>query len=503
MKKIILFIAALCVAQVAMAQTAVPISTARTTPVGQTVTISGIITNGSELGVIRYMQDGTGGLPIYDPGSASSLNRGDSVTATGTMALFSGLLELTNVTLTNHGGGYSVTPLVVTPTGMGPANEGELVQINNVTFSNPGGTFTNGTLNFSDGNQIGQIYLNSGHSLIGTTIPQSAVNLTGLSSQFNSSAQLLVRDAADIQVAASFYLTTAVEQTNLTNSGFDLGWQTNSNGSTNVVYGTTENNLTTHISGGGSTSSHAISLTGLNAGEIYYARVYSVDSNSDTAWSTVGSYATVSNSSGQVKLYFNQVVDHGVSTGTNAEYISGANLEAKIIQYINDAQSTIDVAIYNISRVPIVNALSNAHNRGVRVRLVADDGTANTALQNGNPPFSWFVGNANGLMHNKFIVIDAANTNDCWVFMGSMNFTDGEVFNNYNSVLFIQDQSLARTYEKEFEEMWGTNGALPGIFTRKLGDAKSNNTPHNFLIGGPLMLGKPGLAIGLPKIAPS
>ncbi len=481
MKQIFLFIAALMICQTAWAQ--IPISTARTTAVGQTVTISGIVTNGAELGVIRYMQDGTAGIPIYDNGFSGAANRGDSVTVTGELVLFSGLLEVSNVAYTIHSSNHTVTPLVVTPSGMGPANEGELLKINNVTFSNPGGTFASGTLNFSDGTQTGQIYLRSGHPLIGTTIPQSNVNITGLSSQFNSSAQLLIRDANDIEIASTFYLTTGVEQTNLSTSGFSLNWQTTINGSSNIAYGTSATNLNSHVSAGGNTTNHSVALTGLNAGSIYFARVYSVD-GSDTAWATVGTYATVSTSSGQIQVYFNQVVDNGVSTGTNAQYLSGGGIEAKLIDKINNANHTIDVAAYNTNRTTIVTALNNAVARGVRVRLIGNDGTLNSALQNGNPTFNWFLGNASGLMHNKFMVFDAQSADSAWVFMGSMNLTDSDMNNNYNSVLFIQDQSLARSYVMEFEEMWGTTTASPGIFTRKLGSAKSNNTPHTFLIGG-------------------
>lgn len=482
MKQISILIALLSCVTVLWAQT--PIDQARNTSVGQTVTISGTVTNGSELGVIRYMQDATAGLPIYDSGFANAVNRGDSVTVTGEMTIYNGLKEIVNVTsYTVHASGKTVTPVVVTPSGMGSSNEGQLIQINNVTFSNPGGTFTNGTLSFSNGVESSNIYLSSAHSLVGTIIPQTAVNLVGLSSRFNTSAQLILRDINDITIASTFYLTTAVEQSNLTTSSFDLSWETNTAGVSHVLYGTDRDNLNTHATNGNTTTQHNISLTGLNAGEIYYARAYAVNGN-DTAWSAPAAYATVSNSSGQIRVYFNQVVDYTVSTGTPAAYLTGSDMENMIISYIDAAQTTVDVAIYNISRIPILNALKAAHNRGVQVRLIADDGTANTALQNGSPNFNWFTGNANGLMHNKFIIIDAESTNDAVVFMGSMNFTDGEVFDNFNSVLFIRDQSLARAYTLEFEEMWGTSGPTFGIFSRKLGEDKTQNTPTKFLING-------------------
>ncbi|MFM8243691.1 MAG: hypothetical protein ACKN86_12865, partial [Crocinitomicaceae bacterium] len=79
MKKIILSGLLAVSSLMTFAQT---ISDARNMGIGQTVTIRGVVTNGTELGSIRYVQDATGALPIYGTG-LNSLLRGDSVTATG------------------------------------------------------------------------------------------------------------------------------------------------------------------------------------------------------------------------------------------------------------------------------------------------------------------------------------------------------------------------------------------------------------------------------------
>ena len=51
-------------------------------------------------------------------------------------------------------------------------------------------------------------------------------------------------------------------------------------------------------------------------------------------------------------------------------------------------------------------------------------------------------------------------------------------------MVFIQDQSLAKTYKVEFEEMWGNTGTQPNENISKFGTAKTDNTPHEFIIGG-------------------
>ena len=78
---------------------------ARGMAIGTVVTVKGIVTNGPELGVIRYFQDNTAGIAAY--GSiTSAAQRGDSVTITGTLKNYNQLLELdptTNVTIRSTG----------------------------------------------------------------------------------------------------------------------------------------------------------------------------------------------------------------------------------------------------------------------------------------------------------------------------------------------------------------------------------------------------------------
>jgi len=60
------------------------IARARALGSGATVTVSGVVTNGEELGTIRYMQDHTAGIAVYST-EMSGVQRGDSVTVTGTL----------------------------------------------------------------------------------------------------------------------------------------------------------------------------------------------------------------------------------------------------------------------------------------------------------------------------------------------------------------------------------------------------------------------------------
>ena len=129
MKFIFLVLLTLCLSSL-QAQN---IASARTQTIGSTVTISGIVTNGDELGPIRYIEDATAAIAAYDPTNLVGTLRGDSVTVTGELVDYNGLLEIQPVNnFSNHGTGYSITPQIITPLQIDENTESELVQINNV-----------------------------------------------------------------------------------------------------------------------------------------------------------------------------------------------------------------------------------------------------------------------------------------------------------------------------------------------------------------------------------
>ena len=469
------------------------IATARQQPLGTVVTVSGIVTHGAELGIIRYIQDATAGIPAY-PGSGSvafSVNPGDSITVTGPLKDYNGLLEIDPIqSVTVHSTGNQIpTPVLATVTQIDEPLEAQLVRVNGITFSNGGGTFSTGTYNFTDANgNTGVIYIRTGHPLNGELIPLGALDLIGIVSQFTFTGfggyQLLPRDSADLIFSSSILFASGVEQDNISTGGFDLEWTTNSNGSTNIRYGLTEALELGDINQGGSTSSHSISLTGLSPGEIYYVQPYS-ENGSDTAWGNVGVYATESNSSGSMMVYFNQSVDNSVSQGNDAVHLPGF-FNDTIAAYIDRAQASCDIAIYNADNQLIADAINDAQNRGVAVRFLYEGGNANMILSDLDAavPVLERPDGVPGIMHNKFVVIDKNSPSNSRVITGATNWTPGQLFNDPNDLIIIQDQSLAKAYDIEFEEMWGSTTTTPNAANAKWGADKLDNTPHKFIIGG-------------------
>ena len=179
------------------------------------------------------------------------------------------------------------------------------------------------------------------------------MNLTAIFSQFdysnpNAGYQLLPRDLDDISLTSSIYLTSTLDNTSFTKTTLDFSWTTNIAGTTEMYYGPTAESVNTNlISGTGGTTSHSLDLSGLNPGEIIWVQAFSV-SGTDTAFSAVQSFATISNSSGDMKVYFNTPVDNSYSTGVNAIYLP-STIDDTLIQYINRAKYTIDFTMYNFN----------------------------------------------------------------------------------------------------------------------------------------------------------
>jgi len=472
------------------------IAAARAMGVGASVTITGIITSGSELGVIRYVQDLSAGVACY-PGTGSvafTPNRGDSVSITGTLKDYNGLLEIDPITsfTTLSTGNTLPAPQVITPLQMDENTEGELVQINNTIFSAGCSNFLGNTeYSFISNGESGKSYVKSGSPLEGGLVPIGAVNLVGIMSQFTFASpatdgyQILPRDISDLGSGSSFNFTSCVEQINITTTSFDLIWTTDLAGSTNISYGLTSSLELGDINLGGSTLSHTLPLTALSPATFYYIKAYTVN-GVDTAFSGTGLYSTASNSTGDIKVYFNNTVDTSLSTGTKAIHLSGT-FNDTISAYIGRAQNTIDLSIYNNNNAMIVDSINAAYNRGVKIRYVSESAVANIELGNMNTNIGYIERvntTESGIMHNKFVVIDRNDPVNSYVITGSTNFTSGNLFNDFNNLLIIQDQSIAKCYTLEFEEMFGDTGLSPNLSAAKFGPAKQDNTPHNFVVAG-------------------
>jgi phosphatidylserine/phosphatidylglycerophosphate/cardiolipin synthase-like enzyme len=141
-------------------------------------------------------------------------------------------------------------------------------------------------------------------------------------------------------------------------------------------------------------------------------------------------------------------------------------IDEPLVAAIDQAQTSVDVAAYDLDLQSVADALIAAHARGVQVRFVTESDNADEeavlALQDAGIPVIE-DGRDEGLMHNKFVVIDRQ-----WVWTGSWNLTWSETHRNNNNPVLIASAPLEANYPAEFEEM----------FARRFGPASSAGTPH-------------------------
>ena len=464
--------------------------------VGDTVTVTGVVTSDDNLGSVRYLQDATAGIAIY-PGAdwsdwEATPQIGDSLSVTGELTEYNGLLEVgSNLdAVVFLGSGEVPTPLEITPAQMGENIEGQLVRINGVTFPLAGTFITgNSTYDFSASGEEGVIYVRNSNTLVGEELTGCVVDMLGIASQFTYDGvggyQMLPRGPVDLIPASDLCYTSPVVQTNIETTGFRLSWTTDLACNGSVEYGLTEDLGMTANAIAENTPSHFVNLEGLEPGTIYYARAVSTLDNGTVAYSTIRPYATVSESSGDIHVYFNGQVDHTVATEELALSL-GTDMNDTVAAWIMSAQYTLDVAAYNLNDQTVEAAVNAAAANGVQIRWIYEGGNANVGLNNLDGAVVTHPrtdGEGSG-MHNKFIIGDADYPSSSFVLTGSTNLTTGQLVSDLNNVIVFEDQSLARAYELEFEEMWGSDGMQPDAANSKFGPDKTWNTPVDFVIGG-------------------
>ncbi len=177
----------------------------------------------------------------------------------------------------------------------------------------------------------------------------------------------------------------------------------------------------------------------------------------------------------QIQVYFNhnQAVDRKYQESYRNLERNGDDLEAVIIEQINSATTSIDIAVQELNLSKIARSIIQQKNKGIRVRIVLEnnyniptdklpDKHGLTLLKQNNIPIiddTEDGSKGSGLMHHKFMVIDGQK-----VLTGSANFTlsgihgdfdNLETRGNTNHILVINSPDLAQLFTEEFNYLWG------------------------------------------------
>lgn len=121
-----------------------------------------------------------------------------------------------------------------------------------------------------------------------------------------------------------------------------------------------------------------------------------------------------------------------------------------LVAAMDQAESSIDVAIYSLSLDEIEKALIRAAKRGVSVRVVVEsEGRNQTTRDLEKAGIRVVDDRKDSLMHQKFVVIDQQ-----WLWTGSANLTNSTLVNDRNNILMLQDKEIAAQFVKQFERMY-------------------------------------------------
>ena len=183
------------------------------------------------------------------------------------------------------------------------------------------------------------------------------------------------------------------------------------------------------------------------------------------------------------EVFFNYPVATAAGEGPAfAKTGDGSAISTRLVALCDDAKATLDVAAYNFDHAPLAAALRRAQTRGVRVRVVTDVDTQHPSLKSPTPNYFWVAVNDRGLMHHKFMVVDAASDEPV-VVTGSTNFTDANIYRFYNDLLVLRSKVLAKAYTEEFELLWGSDTHVPNGRNSLSGAGKPRRTPPTFTVG--------------------
>lgn len=125
-----------------------------------------------------------------------------------------------------------------------------------------------------------------------------------------------------------------------------------------------------------------------------------------------------------------------------------------IMDEIDKAKSSIYVAAYSFTSVPIAMKLIEARNRGVSVQVVLD-GSQRTAIGSiakllKRSSVQVRFNKHYRIQHNKYMIFDEKHI-EC----GSFNYTKSAEKNNAENAIIIKDQpELASVYTTNFKKLW-------------------------------------------------
>ncbi|HAT72492.1 MAG TPA: hypothetical protein DCS63_06725 [Elusimicrobia bacterium] len=133
----------------------------------------------------------------------------------------------------------------------------------------------------------------------------------------------------------------------------------------------------------------------------------------------------------------------------------GGRTEADIVDAVNAARESADIAVFSFYSLDIAAAVIDAQKRGVKVRVVVDRVQASQSevgrlLYDNGVPFRWSQGfSGKGVMHNKFAVLDGK-----LLMTGSFNWSANARDNNFENMFYTDSPAYTAPFAAQFEDIF-------------------------------------------------
>ena len=228
---------------------------------------------------------------------------------------------------------------------------------------------------------------------------------------------------------------------------------------------------------------------------------------------------TASFADGAIEVTFLQQQGRDPYTVTPERVVQVRDVAIRTADFINQAKSTIDIAIYDFrlrdeAATIVAEGLRSQARKGVQIRIAYDSATdlgadalptaAPSHLESdqkllGTDSFVRSfadvaqVTSITGyrvLMHNKYILRDVASP-DAAVFTGSSNYTNDSWGLQDNNLLCLRSQQLASYYAKDFNDLWSRRKIVDSTGYRDAGTLRMNDVPVTIAFtpgDGPMVL---------------
>lgn len=145
-----------------------------------------------------------------------------------------------------------------------------------------------------------------------------------------------------------------------------------------------------------------------------------------------------------------------ITSPSHAKIKFTQHCEKETIKLINNSQDSIDIAVYSINNLNILDSLIKAKNKGIKIRILTDRlqafGKSSKVKLLHDAGFDIKVHSVNRIMHHKFAIFDNQKAIE-----GSFNWTHSASTKNAEDCNIFNDNKDVKTLRRRFNKLWKLN----------------------------------------------